>query len=96
MSAQDRCHCQSCTIRGFTWPVLVITIGVLLLLDQVRGGPLSITNTWPVPLVVLGFLHLASSMVSREGHVEPAPAQPATPVPPSVNPPPVPPGGQGQ
>lgn len=97
MSAQDRCHCQSCTIRGFTGPVIVIAIGVLFLLHQVHGGVLDFSNTWPMILVVLGLLHLASAMSSREGHVEPAPPAPAVPpVPPPVNPPPVPPpSGQG-
>jgi hypothetical protein len=98
MSAQDRCHCQSCTIRGFTGPVIVITIGVLFLLDQMHGGALNFSNTFPMILVVLGLIHLASSMVSREGHIEPAPIPPVPPppIPPPVNPPPMPPSGQGR
>ena len=94
MSAQDRCHCQCCTIRGFTGPVIVITIGVLFLLHQVHGGALDFSNTWPMILVVLGLIHLASAMSSRDGHIEAAP--PVPPVPPPVNPPAVPPSsGQG-
>lgn len=97
MNGQDRCHCQCCTIRGFTGPVIVITIGVLFLLHQVHRGALDFSNTWPMILVVLGLVHLASSLVSREGHIEPAPpAPPVPPVPPPVNPPAVPPSGQGQ
>jgi hypothetical protein len=59
---------------------LVIAIGLLLLLHQVHGGNLSFGNTWPIIFVVIGFLHLASSMASREGHIEvPASAPPQAP-----------------
>jgi hypothetical protein len=99
MSEKVRCHCQSCTIRALTGPAIVITIGVLFLLHQVHGGNLDFGNTWPVILVVVGFLYLASSMSSREGHVEPAsPPPPAGPpvsaVPPA--PPPAPYSNPGQ
>jgi len=96
MSGQDRCHCQCCTVRGLTWPVVVITVGVLFLLDRLHGGALYFGNTWPVILVVLGLVHLASAMVSREGHAEPLPQVPAPPAPPGVPPVNPPPSGQGQ
>ena len=92
MSTQGRCRCQSCTIRGLTGPAIVITIGVLFLLHETRGGHFDFQNTWPVILLVIGLLQLASAFSSREGHVDsqpPAPAvltPPAPPVPP-VNPP---------
>ena len=70
MSTQVRCHCQSCTIRGLTGPAIVITVGVLFLLHQMHGGHFYFGNTWPVLLVVIGLLHLASSMASREGHID--------------------------
>jgi len=84
MSAQTHCHCQSCTIRGLTGPAIVITIGVLFLLHQLHGGNLDFGNTWPMILVVIGFLYLASAMASHEGHVETI-AAPVPPTPP-VNP----------
>jgi hypothetical protein len=86
MSAQARCHCQSCTIRGLTGPAIVITIGILFLLHQVHGGHFYFGNTWPVVLIVIGLLHLASSMASREGHIDtsaPVTLQGPPPVPPS-------------
>jgi len=95
MNGQGRCHCQSCTVRSFTGPVIVITIGILFLLHQVHGGVFDFGNTWPVILVVLGLLYLASSMVSRDGHIEPPPIPPV-PRPPVVPPPPAPPSSQGQ
>jgi hypothetical protein len=89
MSAQVRCHCQSCTIRSLTGPAVVITIGVLFLLHQVHGGVLDFGNTWPIILVVIGFIFLASSLVSNEGHIESSavstpPAPPAPPVAPQA------------
>jgi hypothetical protein len=89
MSTETRCRCQSCTIRGLTGPAIVITIGILFLLHQVHGGRFDFGNTWPVILLVVGFLYLASSLVSREGHIEPPP--PAPPAPPAGSGPPMPP-----
>ena len=102
MSERVRCHCQSCMIRALAGPAIVITIGVLFLLHQVHGGNLDFGNTWPVILVVVGFLYLASSMSSREGHIEPpVPPIPSPPAGPSVSavppaPPQTPYSNQGQ
>jgi hypothetical protein len=85
MAAQLKCHCQSCTIRALVGPAVVITVGVLWLLDQMHGGRLYFGSTWPVILIVIGLLHLAGSMASREGHIK-APQQgvpPSPPAPPS-------------
>lgn len=83
MAAQLRCHCQSCTIRGLVGPAVVMTLGVLWLLHEMHGGRFYFGSTWPVILIVVGLLHLASSMASREGHVNPPPplAPPAPPAP---------------
>jgi hypothetical protein len=85
-------------IRGMMGPALLIVLGILFLLHQVRGGRLGFDNTWPIILLVIGLVLLASSLASRDGHVDTAPAI-ATPVPPAV-PPSVPPqrpySGQGQ
>jgi hypothetical protein len=50
-------------------PVIIITIGVLFLLDQVRGGNFSFENTYPVILIVIGAISLAAAASSAEGHV---------------------------
>jgi Domain of unknown function (DUF5668) len=90
MSAQIRCHCQSCTIRGMMWPAVLITLGILFLLSQVRGGHFDFDNTWPALLVVIGLILLASSMAPKEGHVDPAPPQVVAPPPPGIPPTPPP------
>jgi len=63
----------------------VITLGVVWLLNEVHGGRFYWGNTWPVILIVIGLLHLASSMASREGHIDPVPvgAPPPPPAPPA-------------
>jgi hypothetical protein len=85
MAAQLRCHCQSCTIRALVGPAVVITLGVLWLLNEVHGGRFYFGSTWPVILIVIGLLHLASAMASREGHVERVPfgTPPGPPAPPA-------------
>jgi cell wall-active antibiotic response 4TMS protein YvqF len=78
-------------------PAVLITIGVLFLLDQTRGGYLSFGNTWPVILVVIGIVSLASALSSMEGHISGSvpPAAPGAPGP-APNAPPPPFSGQGQ
>ena len=102
MSNRIRCTCQRCTIRGLMGPVIVVTVGVLFLLQEMRSGFFDFGNTWPVILIVIGLLNLASAFASSEGHVSSAaPVPPA--VPPSPGVPPSPSGatptsypGQGQ
>jgi hypothetical protein len=85
MSDRVRCHCSQCTIRGFLGPAVVVTLGVLFLLDQLRDGYLSLGHTFlPVILIVIGAISLASALASTEGHVSP----PAPPTPPGAAPPP--------
>lgn len=97
MTAQPRCHCQSCVIRGLTGPAILITIGVLFLLSQIHGGHFDFGSTWPVILVVLGLIQLASSLAPRDGHLDlpGAPLPPQSTIPPG-NPPQAPFSGQGQ
>jgi len=83
MSGRAKCSCQSCTIRSFVGPAVVITVGVLLLLNEVQGGHFYFGNTWPVLLIVIGLMHLGSAMASREGHITAQPAVGAAPAPPA-------------
>jgi len=75
-------------IRSLMGPAVLITIGVLYLLQEVHGGWLRFEQTFPVILLVIGAIQLGSAMASREGHIEPvvpagispgAPPPPATP-----------------
>ena len=83
MSDRIRCACRRCTIRGLMGPAVIITIGVLFLLDQTRSGNFSFWNTYPVILIVMGIISLAAAASSTEGHM-PTAAQPLTPAVPSA------------
>jgi hypothetical protein len=50
-------------------PAIIITVGVLFLLDQVRGGDFSFGNTYPVILIVIGAISLAAVASPADGHV---------------------------
>lgn len=93
MSNGVRCNCRRCMIRGLMGPAVVITVGVLFLLDQVRGGYFSFGNTFPVILIVIGAISLASNFAPTDGHI----SGPVPPAPPGTAPPPQNPyAGQGQ
>jgi hypothetical protein len=85
MSDQVRCRCARCTIRGLMGPAVIVTVGVLFLLQQARGGYFDFGNTYPVILVVIGAILLASSLAPMDGHVSSAAAPNVAP-PPSAPP----------
>jgi len=91
------CHCPRCTIRNLMGPAVVITVGVLFLLQEVRGGNFDFSNTYPFILVVIGAILLASAVAPMTGHVDSFATPPSPPAPnvapgPPQNPMP----GQGQ
>ena len=86
------CQCARCRLNGVMGPVILITLGVLILLSQT--GMAEFNRTWPVILLVIGAVKLMQGSASVEGHVGPggtggaggspiSPASPTTPVPPS-------------
>ena len=100
MSDRMRCTCRRCTIRSLMGPAVIITIGLLFLLDQMRGGFLSFSNTFPIILIVIGAVSLASAFAPMDGHID-GPNSPVLPPPvpgPAQNVPqnPYPGTGQGQ
>ena len=96
MSDRIRCSCRRCTIRSLMGPAVVITVGMLFLLEQTRSG-FSFGQAWPIILVVIGAISLASALAPMDGHISSttpagAPAQAPPPqVPPASAP--VPPQG---
>jgi len=84
------CRCARCRLRGMMAPAVLISLGVLFLLDNfgVRG----FHDTWPLLLIVIGVVKVLQYTAPTDGHIPiggyiPAP-QAWTP------PPPVAPGGQ--
>jgi Domain of unknown function (DUF5668) len=89
MSDNPKCRCSRCTIRALVGPAVIVTVGVLFLLQQMRGGYFDFGNTYPVILVVIGAILLASSLAPMDGHINPqAPdVQQQVPPPPPAAPP---------
>lgn len=83
------CTCERCKARGYMGPAILVTLGILLLLDQ-----LNYVDFWrsaPVLLIVIGLVKVLQSNASLQGHVPPT--YPVYPVY-QVAPPPVPPAAQ--
>jgi len=97
------CSCGRCRAHGFMGPAVLITLGVLFLLDQVvHVHWLHFDNTWPALLIVIGLVmflqHNASvaGHIPREYRVMPPPGAPVytgQPQPPVVTSPPAQPAG---
>jgi hypothetical protein len=86
MARENHCRCPRCTIRGLMGPAVLITIGVLFLLHEVRGDMFDFGNTYPFILIVIGAVMLASSMAPMTGHTD-SPGAPPSSVPPTSAPP---------
>ena len=95
MSTQPRCTCSRCTIRGLMGPAIITTLGILFLLSELQDGMLSFRHTFPIILIVIGAINLASAVAPMDGHIG-TPVTPSGTPPPSstYNPPPF--SGQGQ
>jgi len=65
------CQCQRCRTRKLMGPAILVTIGVLMLLDNT--GRLEFHRTWPAILLVIGVVKLVQSNASSEGHFGPLP-----------------------
>jgi hypothetical protein len=84
-----RCSCQRCSIKGLMGPAILITIGVLFLVQQSHWA-YHFGRTWPVILLVIGGVKLAEALASDAGHISqnaPPPYPPQSP--------PMPPQGPG-
>ena len=65
------CVCEHCRTRKLMGPAILVTIGVLFLLDNV--GRLEFHRTWPAILLVIGVVKLVQSNASSAGHIGPLP-----------------------
>lgn len=87
------CQCEHCRTRKLMGPAMLVTLGVLFLLDSVSR--VGFGRTWPAILLVIGVVKLMQSNASTTGHtgalrggVPPAvPPGAAPPVPPPQAPP---------
>jgi hypothetical protein len=79
------CVCERCRTRKLMGPAILVTLGVLFLLDS--AGRIGFDRTWPAILLVIGVVKLVQSNASSEGHISrisagfPPSAPPSTPPP---------------
>ncbi len=65
-----KCKCRRCMCRGLMGPAVLITIGVIFLIDRTPWG-YGFGHLWPILLVVIGLVKLAEALASTEGHIGP-------------------------
>lgn len=58
------CACPYCRWRGLLWPLLLICLGVLLLL-QITVPGWDMGRTWPIFLIVIGGVKLFERFLPR-------------------------------
>jgi len=89
------CHCERCRTRKLMGPAMLVTFGVLLLLNETSR--VSFHKTWPAILLVVGVVKLVQSNASSEGHIGPLlPVGPGSAPPPLVPPAPPQPPASGE
>ncbi len=79
------CGCGRCRTRGLMGPTVLVTLGVLFLLQELHV--VLFNRTWPILLIVIGLVKVLSSAASSQGHILFG-SQPLPPGPPSSPPPP--------
>ena len=66
----SRCGCARCRAHGFMGPAVLITLGVLFLLDQVvHVYWMEFGRTWPALLIVIGLVMFLQHNAPATGHV---------------------------
>lgn len=67
--ANTRCPCGHCRVAGTMGPLILITLGVILLLGQyTRYG---LADLFPFLLIVPGIVLVIQSFASKAGHIRP-------------------------
>jgi len=86
-SSSGACRCERCRTCKLMGPAILVTLGVLFLLDTTSR--VEFHRTWPAILLVIGVVKLVQSNASYQGHVGPLPpgAPPSAPPPASPEPP---------
>jgi cell wall-active antibiotic response 4TMS protein YvqF len=85
------CPCARCRAHGMMGAGILVTLGVLFLLDT--NGIIWFGQSWPVLLLVIGAFIFLTHSASTENHIDPYAARAAMNAPPATwtrNPPPPP------
>jgi hypothetical protein len=78
--SQRTCGCGRCSTRYLMGPAMVLTTGILFLMQSLNIA--DIDRTWPAWLLVVGIVKLIQSSASSAGHVGPPPPPVVGPLPP--------------
>jgi hypothetical protein len=81
------CTCGRCSTRWLMGPAMVLTTGVLLLLQSLDIRNAGLDHTWPAWILVVGIVKMIQSSASSAGHVGPLPGAPPAVSPPATPPP---------
>jgi hypothetical protein len=76
------CQCPRCRARGLMGAAILITLGVLFLLDEF--WVVRFDETFPALRIVIGLILYLGRSASIEGHVQPAGTAGAIPPPPPI------------
>ena len=60
------CGCTRCTTRGLLGPSILVTLGVLMLLNEF--DVVRFHYTWPILLIVIGVVKVLASSAPIQGH----------------------------
>ena len=63
------CRCARCKARNLMGAAIMVTLGVLFLIQEYWY--IDFDRTWPVLLIVIGLFIFAGHNASMEGHVQP-------------------------
>ena len=81
------CGCMRCRYRGLMGPVMLLTVGVLKLLENVGPGNFNFWDrTWPLVLIAIGVMIMLHRTASTDGHVQPYGTVPPFPMTPASSP----------
>jgi hypothetical protein len=80
--ARVGCQCEHCRTRKLMGPAILVTLGVLFLLDSVSR--VGFGRTWPAILLVIGVVKLMQGNASSSGHIGPLPSGTTPPYVPPV------------
>ena len=67
-----RCTCDRCRSHALMAPAILVTLGLLFLLDEFGSWRMSFDHTWPLLLIVIGGVILAKRNASMIGHIDQA------------------------
>ena len=68
------CRCPRCAAHWLMGPAVLVTIGILFLLEQLNI--FSFGRSFPILLIVIGVIKIAQRSAPDMGHIQPAPYYP--------------------